>query len=522
MDELLSLERCLCMALSLVRSSTCPINRLPIEILGDIFLLVMRPVKPKHAFIWNSSRLRHTRGLTVLTKVCRHWRDVCTNFPFLWSHISGAPRDADPPIPLFLQRSRPAPLTVYLPANSIPSALSLLELESERSRIQELFVHSFTEVAGLRYSPAPALEHLTLRADYVVPRAHQHIILFDDNVPRLKTLSIHTIDWLPSNHFASITHLCCYFSANHRPYDGPRASDLLAMLAGSSRLEDIVFVFPTFALHPQNCGSRPNAKLDHLQRLALGGMSPTWLSWLFCHVDMPVNVAMRIFQVKSRHIFRTVHVLAQALLQHSSTLLELRGSPTSSSAIFGTTAAGYSTGIRIDVNDEDHKFLHTPSLLSQLCSLRSVQELYIDIVDFTSERTIDLGPLLQFLPSLSKLAYRHRSPSWQLSSSLLRFLKDCLGAEGGDSPCCPDLAVLHVIVGDSHLIFNTVVELAEARADAGIPLREAVVGYEGDGLDGCALGQFVQRVEMRPDHRLSRARWPTVCTTRTHRYWPAW
>ncbi|KAF8069201.1 hypothetical protein FPV67DRAFT_1110108 [Lyophyllum atratum] len=102
------------------------INRLPIELLADIFSLTLR----NYAGDWgmhgpplsrNFPGLSFSPGSSsdpmMLAQVCRHWRDVALSTPMLWSSMAIACTDRRRHIPLleiWLQRSRTCPLTISL------------------------------------------------------------------------------------------------------------------------------------------------------------------------------------------------------------------------------------------------------------------------------------------------------------------------------------------------------------------------------------------------------------------------
>ncbi|KAI5995048.1 hypothetical protein EDD15DRAFT_2365955 [Pisolithus albus] len=191
----------------LIKASTIPpINRLPNELLAQIFLLI-----------------RHERE--KLACVSRRWRDLIFDTSSIWKEIILSCYEGFPDfLELHLERSRQTPLTVTLDSNQQPE-LDIVLLHTNRIRVLRIFgdaehiidrlasftlpalefllvdvhVHSADPLLSL-YSRAPTLKCLRLRELYHHP--------FPAGPPpgQLSTTTPH-ITYLSNIPFQSLTHL---------------------------------------------------------------------------------------------------------------------------------------------------------------------------------------------------------------------------------------------------------------------------------------------------------------------------
>ncbi|OBZ74913.1 hypothetical protein A0H81_05324 [Grifola frondosa] len=91
------LDKHLSHSLSLLRTtanSRLPINKLPMEILSQIFQCVPSQVYVHGHRIasWPPSHI-DTDELIPLTRVCRHWRDVALGSSALWTSVCDTPQN---------------------------------------------------------------------------------------------------------------------------------------------------------------------------------------------------------------------------------------------------------------------------------------------------------------------------------------------------------------------------------------------------------------------------------------------
>ncbi|KAH9070736.1 hypothetical protein EDB83DRAFT_361744 [Lactarius deliciosus] len=201
--EIKSLEESI-RVLRVRRNALAPVSSLPTEVTTAIFSFLCLPStsqqggKPDHHLL--SLRVAH---------VCRQWRNIALDLPFLWSHVdfttvslAGATE--------MLSRARTSPL--YLEAR-VPIYLwdgprfiaFQKELHSHVSHICHLSIctepsHLFRTLEGLT-SSAPALKYLSLSIDKYRPRTPSRVSvpdnLFDGATPRLSCLKLRNcnISW---------------------------------------------------------------------------------------------------------------------------------------------------------------------------------------------------------------------------------------------------------------------------------------------------------------------------------------
>ncbi|KAI0366950.1 hypothetical protein BV20DRAFT_1001606 [Pilatotrama ljubarskyi] len=188
------------------------------EILLIIFKLVLEESSNKVVpddTVWKSS-FSDYRALITMTHVCARWRSILLTSATFWTVMSDHHPDG---FLAFLRRSRRLPITVHLGvsvSNTDNSAMrTFLRLSNPHlsSRLRELHWHSQPRTTRKAYYltfPAPALEvlSLTFDGDDEILDGEPAPYLFANQIPRLRTLSLGAIGWLPANDFSSLTHLC--------------------------------------------------------------------------------------------------------------------------------------------------------------------------------------------------------------------------------------------------------------------------------------------------------------------------
>ncbi|KAF8150395.1 hypothetical protein K438DRAFT_440802 [Mycena galopus ATCC 62051] len=162
-----------------------PVLTLPIEITSAIFI----------NFIPNYSQYPPLTGLfspTLLTQICRHWRQIAVAMPGLWRAISF---DIDA-VPfkkqlhlchIWLTRSRSCPLTIRsgdLPRPQMSQVFEAITPHRERWESLDLYLAAsdFTAIEG----PMPILRHLSLGMDDDL----DHVVTFPP-APLLRSIILH-------------------------------------------------------------------------------------------------------------------------------------------------------------------------------------------------------------------------------------------------------------------------------------------------------------------------------------------
>ncbi|GBE90003.1 hypothetical protein SCP_1800250 [Sparassis crispa] len=492
-----SLEDTLHRALLLVRTSlnnASGINRLPSEILRTIFQDVLGPVEGKKTFRWPSSQLRSTRGRSTLAEVCHVWREICLDCAALWSHIVDiSPGSFRHSLPIILSRSKSTPLKVLLTADDLPWMDNLLRTNG--ARIQELFVWSFTNTNVHRRLDfaAPALEQLTIAGNGPISTDF-HPLLCMGNTPKLQSLTLWYTYWTPNNCFRSLKQLCCRFKSHSTSHAvNLQSSNIIRFLSGCPNLEDVILVLPYNHVAQDIAEDSPSVTLSRLKRLVLDGPRPERNAWLLRHLSIPAGVSIRIMKTTATNVLRLARVLPSLPVVRGFTSLCIQFS-----------------GMRIEMHLPFTSIANVSPFLCKLYPLTDIRELHIDVAGYRlpDRRSVDPSCIFPYLelsafPSLSKLVYHHPT-------------------QAGNPPHCPDLATLHVRLGRSRLMFDVVVEFSKARAEAGYPLHEVVVGFDGEDAHMTALQRSSGTAQMRADWTPSQLQWPATSTAAPHEYWAPW
>ncbi|KAJ3546001.1 hypothetical protein NMY22_g2215 [Coprinellus aureogranulatus] len=196
-------------AVKACRNATMPINRLPPEILSQVFLDVQKEEARVEAASW-----------VAVTHVCRHWRDIALRCTTLWTHLAFPQPDFTE---LMLSRSGSAPLHIEAEDSAFGDGRSLDILRKVLSQVARIHTISLeaeeNEVADVlppSLSGAPILERLVLRGnDWDLPST-----FFDGVPPRLSELELEGCKLSGSTIWASATlirlTIICW-SEEHRP-----------------------------------------------------------------------------------------------------------------------------------------------------------------------------------------------------------------------------------------------------------------------------------------------------------------
>ncbi|PBK61514.1 hypothetical protein ARMSODRAFT_1025641 [Armillaria solidipes] len=226
------------------RNSHQPINRIPPELLAQIFSMIQHHLPGFLPLIGPSSDYPRARDWLRVLEVCRHWRGVAATFHSLWATIDNDLRPL-----IFLKRSSESLLTVVFGLNKTHfDQHSLAKIIMELPRIREFhidFCHSgsLLESSGLLTNSAPNLVSLSL-----LPNHQPHMAaglsstlskLFMGEMPKLKQLSLGYFTSWPQNYFRNLTHLCLI---SQDTLTRPSTSEFLDFLELSPRLEKLALI----------------------------------------------------------------------------------------------------------------------------------------------------------------------------------------------------------------------------------------------------------------------------------------
>ena len=552
--QLAPLEQKLSMVIVKLRRSknaARPINRIPLETLGTVFLFLRCEVPPTHEQGYTTARPFH-EWIRSATHVCHHWRETALMFPSLWSTIDVTRPEV---VGAFTSRSGSLPLHVHVRFEGRRFRRSRGGPDSDLAgRVSFDFIgnladHSgrfrtFTMVCPLEGGgplsdfrlPAPLLETLVIyppaRVGSRSPFAGVHHrptpslpTIFAKSLPSLQVLRVNYFAVWPNNRFHNLSVLCL---AAQRNLEHSMES-LLDLFQCSPGLRDIM-------LEQADAGvSRAPpvrefipVSLKKLQRLYLSGFAHHGISRLLSLIQLPTtnDVAIRFDGIRFPPQNPAIHDIfppnypPEHRLQ-GATRIEL-----------GCTSAGLrliscgphsSVFLSTAVHHQMNSFI--PQGLRQLFSLTlpAARELWIES-GLTSRSAYPT--IFSSVPELKNLVIT-------------------------DNFLPPDTAILHALLPDEssgyiplpHLQTITLqtrflpsdkfVEVASSRAEVGIPLKDVKVyrrvardGFETENaklkenLAGLVGGSVDVEI-VPPDYQASGITVPEVCAV-DDCLWPSW
>ncbi|KAI1789246.1 hypothetical protein LXA43DRAFT_588967 [Ganoderma leucocontextum] len=260
-------------------NAAAPINRVPQELLTDIFALspgtISHAGDTRELANWPFEEI-DVSDLHKLTKVCRYWRDLAVATPMLWNTVCTYFED-DRDSPCFRR-------SIYLPDDPSPDLIvhfnpgraraekMIQSVVTNAPKIRELHAWSMYTIPDvpsfLRSLHAGALEHCTLW-DTLWYRPRQpspetrFLPFFSNGGARLRSLSLYNFDILPTNEFPALTLFAIASQFQSRITTG----DLMKFLAGCARLEELyIYNIQRGPSHPSPAS--PPISLPRLQYLS--------------------------------------------------------------------------------------------------------------------------------------------------------------------------------------------------------------------------------------------------------------
>ncbi|KAH9947613.1 hypothetical protein B0H21DRAFT_738079 [Amylocystis lapponica] len=563
-SELKTLEDILHPAIFSIRrmiNSLKPVNRVPPEVFSIILSLVSPclpnpPVRYKSRrapFYWPSSLTQSRQDIVRSTHVCHYWRKTVLAIPILWvSMDSGDVRQSATLIPAFVERSRPAHLQLFVDITKVGKDLQSV-FDEEPSRIGELHLFGYGNMYTseqprnlIETCRLPQLEYLTLMSKMGISNSPPvpTRMLFNNELPRLRTLTLLNLPWFPSNRFDNLTHLCI---TKQREYPDLEIADLFSLLRPCHRLEELVL--SGFAHKNETRRElywRP-LKFHRLRRLAVGYMSATLLAWFITHILNPAGLTIRVFDMRCgvSDDF-TLGGAASIRVPHRVRLTMQR--PV---LVFTAVDRDASTGIRVEremcfkkCREEDCP--DWAENLWTLWNLHSVEELWLD--EYAGLMRLEGyeafgSKLLGELAAVTTLVLSQSAPKAdpKIFGDWLACLTTPRDDEGdgegdGDSDdgafgvgaYCPKLATLHLWVEVRSMPCAVLADFCTARARMGCPLKRLLVEFPTpdaapfSDADRIRLEECVASVEFRVACRPPKMVVPARCNVETHDFWPAW
>ncbi|KAL1950282.1 hypothetical protein VTO73DRAFT_5406 [Trametes versicolor] len=273
LPSLHSFDRLLLETSAFVRSYTnsiTPVNRLPAEVLSDIFSLASLtpfhpgyPLRPEGRY--QSSRILQTQ----IMRVCRQWRDVAQSTTPLWSDIILLPYRGIP-LSSQIRWAGTTSINVYSEGHVNPLVPILAEHAHRIRRLHIRTIDSFWIDMDRRIHAVFAiLPRLALHIEELVLHAWKihwcppTASVFSGCAPRLRVLSLFQLAFVPTDHFPALRELYIVLQ------NAVEQSQLLDMLRGSPMLELIHIAAPRVELPPNGAPSSRVPSLPHLRAIVL-------------------------------------------------------------------------------------------------------------------------------------------------------------------------------------------------------------------------------------------------------------
>ncbi|TFY52760.1 hypothetical protein EVJ58_g9831 [Rhodofomes roseus] len=273
--------------LSIVTESTSPVNKLPLELLTEIFEFVLPP-RCEHHEEWS---------ITTVLLVCRLWHDLAVSSPTLWTSIAGnMPLQV---LQVYLRRSCKSPLVVVARAETFgaPQDDLLSTLVPHFDRVGHLDIHGFQARSYVAYRmELLSSMHIQDRCDS--DSLEQELVIHDDHFPALKSLTLVTLEARPRivGTLSSLTSLALRGVAFYT-WD-----ELFCFLGSCPALEDLVIerfgIFSEWsrAEDPVRLTrDRPIIELQHLRELYC---APRWdhetITFLLANLSLPSTAKIGI------------------------------------------------------------------------------------------------------------------------------------------------------------------------------------------------------------------------------------
>ncbi|EMD32058.1 hypothetical protein CERSUDRAFT_99756 [Gelatoporia subvermispora B] len=463
--ELKEMESALATASTFVQSlmnTPPPINRLPPEILSDIFLRVpgiqKRPFRSQSPFIECAEAL-------PLTHVCSYWREVAINMPYLWAHIR-APSLID----FSLTRSRGVPLHVIWCRENATRVESLL---SSGVAVQELCCYDGSMTPDRIDYPARFLK--TLHMEDCLPAGDEDVSLFRDQTPSLRQVVIIRCAHFPTNSFADLTYLCIEQCA--API---RLSRILSLFSASPSLEKLTLWEVDLQ---DDSGPTHVVSLPMLRYIDLKLQKVQSAEILVSHLALSAKIGVLLYG----HSFSALKSVS-GLIKNTTKLIVALNQDVFHAIAMGTV--GQSAGV------------HAATQVGNPTSISGLLDIVDKAISFPRIRTLmtkgysafdktKMFSILRKLTSLTALTVDN-TEAWD-DDILLALFWYC---EDNITPLCPKLTTVRILT-ENIADDSTILALAEARFNQGYPISELIIeSYDQvPAIEG--INKFVSKVRYK-------------------------
>ena len=481
-----------------------PVNRLPPEILCDVFFHLRPVIRGGSKRLWQ--KRQPFEDLLVVTNTCQHWRAIAITTPDLWSQliIREPCSNFDDATRLFIDRSGELPLDA-----DVGYGLAVVAPHTNRLRTLWCKGYAISESPNLSDRPAPLLEELHILPHWSETESPPLQTLFDRDSPSLRRLTIDGYKPWPNNHFGGLSSFHLQLSTKG---DAPTVLiPLLAMLRDSPQLEELSLCLCFVrGILPSPHGIPTRATLYTLKKLHFRYTAASLVRQFLGSVDLARNgIAMQFTNIAlgPHRVFPAT--LPPEMSLRAATSLEIIYIPGGGLIIQGTNP-----GMRIRVvghSDSDGGLAEIFSLLVRLTSPQfPLRELWIHV---EREGECKLPPLPRF-SHLEKLAVRST-----VGGSPIRQLLRMLDTDRNVS--CPLPSTIHLLGSPAT---GDLLKILKARSDAGYRLERLGLRKVQLPLESIAmLRGYVGELELFSEEgEPCGMELPAVCMEEIGEWWEPW
>ncbi|KAI5885522.1 uncharacterized protein SCHCODRAFT_02556993 [Schizophyllum commune H4-8] len=454
-----------------------PVNKLPPELLGRIFLLC-QPHYDDFLPRWPSPR---SLLWTAITRVCTHWGHTAISLPALWCTLDLSRNDPVEVGRTFLTRSAGSPLTVFFSSGE-DVALS----RNDVGVLEDAVVHHLARLKAL-HIVVERYEDLRQLCDFL-KGTPQHLLslslrirdssrgrwidegcaVFDKHLPSVRKLTLsHCAAWR-HNSFTNLSHFAAHECVDNASED----TEFWHLLASSPRLE--VLALNDYCVNCDQPGPESLiVPLPHLRSLQFDGMGAPSTCALLHYFDIPETCDVHISCEPAATDDELVTMLAPSthsrLLQRAFHTVQLGAK--SSSAVFRGRIAVRSGTLFVTGIDN----------FGCLAGVASPDARLVIMLDCCSEppTAAEWGHLFESMPKIHTLVVIS-SPSY--AEAQMTDICDALcclsDAPKPQIPPCPALENLHFYADWVCQITYAAWTVAGFRTELGAPLRELTIHHD--------------------------------------------
>ncbi|KAL1679483.1 hypothetical protein EV122DRAFT_209754 [Schizophyllum commune] len=464
-------------ALNNAYNTHAPVNKLPPELLGRIFLLC-QPHYDDFLPYWPS---RRSLLWTAIPRVCTHWRRIAIAFPALWCTIDLSRNDPAEIGETFLARSAESPLTVFF-----SSGEDIAKSSDDVSVLNDVATHHLARLTAL-HIVVERYEHLRKLCDFLKGSPQNLLSLslrirdssrgrwidggctvFDQHLPSVRKLTVsHCAAWR-HNSFTNLSHFAAHECVDNASED----TKFWHLLAGSPRLE--VLVLDAYCVNCDQPGPESLVlPLPRLRRLQFYNMGAPSTSALLHSFTVPETCDVHISCEPAATDDDLVALLAPSsrcrLLQRAFHTVQL-GAKSSSPTFTGRIAVLSGTLFVSGIDD-----------FGCLAGVASPDSRLVIMLNWWGETTTaaEWRRLLESMPKIHTLVVITSSSLGEAQVTAICDALCCLpDATKPQAPLCPALENLHLYSDWLCQVTYAAWSVAGFRAELGVPLRELLIHHD--------------------------------------------